>query len=231
MFADCMIDTELMEDLHMSKKTKLFIFLGLIAVSITFFGYGVFASSDDVQSVDLMTLTTDEYGNYSLEDMLTYALIDEYTAKATYEAMIETYGNIKPFKNIVLAEQTHIDLLLPLFETYGIDIPVNDIVITSVPDSISSALATGVTAEEANIALYEAFLSQDLPDDVRTVFEYLQQASEHHLAAFSKDRLFGAGYDLANGIKNQWKKMFKGNSSQNGQRNQSNVGNGYCINE
>ncbi|MBU1092947.1 MAG: hypothetical protein KKH01_00645, partial [Firmicutes bacterium] len=56
------------------------------------------------------------------------------------------------------------------------------------------------------------FLSQvDLPDDVQTVFEYLQTASENHLAAFSKDRLLGAGYDLGNMIKNQFKKG--GNSS------------------
>lgn len=56
----------------------------------------------------------------------TYAIIDEYTAKATYEAIITTYSDIRPFTNIVNAEQTHSDLLLPLFETYQINGIVND---------------------------------------------------------------------------------------------------------
>ncbi|MCK7487067.1 MAG: hypothetical protein MZU97_17335 [Bacillus subtilis] len=38
---------------------------------------------------------------------------------------MDEYGNIRPFSQIVLAEQTHINLLLPLFEAYGIEIPVN----------------------------------------------------------------------------------------------------------
>ncbi len=210
----------------MTTKMKVFIFLGIVALSITFFGYGVFAESDDVQSIDLLTLETDEFGQYSLEDMLTYAIIDEYNAKMTYEAIIDTYGNIKPFTNIVVAEQMHIDLLLPLFETYGIDVPADDNVVTSVPDSIASALQTGVVAEENNIALYDAFLSQTLPDDVRDVFESLQAASYHHLEAFSKDRFMAAGYDMVNGIKNQWQKMFKGS---NGKRRQQQGANQFGV--
>ncbi|MCK5008763.1 MAG: DUF2202 domain-containing protein [Spirochaetales bacterium] len=35
-----------------------------------------------------------------------------------------------------------------------------------------------------NIAMYESFLQEDLPEDVRDLFERLQQASENHLRAF-----------------------------------------------
>lgn len=210
----------------MKKHVKLFIFLGLILGGVAFISYGVNADSVEVGSVDLATLTVDENGEYSLEDMLTYALIDEYTAQATYQAIIDTYGEVRPFTNIVLAEQTHIDLLLPLFETYGIEVPVNDIVVTEIPDSIASALATGVVAETANIELYQAFLAQDLPDDVATVFQTLINASTHHLAAFSKDRLAGAGYDLANGVKNGFQNMFKGT---HGSRGSGSYGTGDCM--
>ncbi|PKK88288.1 MAG: hypothetical protein CVV62_02085 [Tenericutes bacterium HGW-Tenericutes-7] len=214
----------------MSKKTVFFIFLGLIIGSFVFVGIGVNASSEyvEVENYGATLVSTD--GVYTLEEMLTYAIQDEYLAQATYHAIIEAYGDVKPFSRIVLAEQTHIDLLLPLFETYGIEVPVNDAAqYVVLPDSISSALATGVEAETANIALYETFLAQtDLPDDVRAVFESLQTASEHHLKAFSRDRLLGAGYDLGQMIKNQFKKgSGQGNKGSN---NQGQSNQGFCLN-
>lgn len=163
--------------------------------------------------------------SYTLEEMLVYALQDEYMAQAEYQAIISTYGEIRPFTNIILAEGTHISLLLPLFEAYGVTLPENTAVdYVVVPDSVTSALATGVQAEEMNIAMYAAFLSQDLPDDVRDVFTALQNASYSHLAAFSKDRYIGVGTDLMNQVKNMFKKS--GTST-------TKVYNNYqtCINE
>ncbi len=160
---------------------------------------------------------------FSLEDMLIYAIQDEYMAKAEYEAIIETFGEVNPFVRILQAEQTHIDLLLPLFETYGIEVPENqalDYVV--IPESITSALATGVEAEEANIAMYELFLSQDnLPDDVRAAFESLKSASENHLQAFSRDRYAYVGEDMMNQFKKMWRKGFQGSNGQSGQNDSS----------
>ena len=152
-----------------------------------YFDISTYASDQTSYEAQTVSLEVDENGLYSLEDMLVYAMLDEIHAKQTYEAMIEVYGDIRPFTKIMEAEQTHIDLLLPLFETYQIKLPVSDYVAV-VPDTIEEALAMGVEAEIANIALYEAFLSQELPDDVRVVFEQLVNASNHHLDAFSKDR-------------------------------------------
>ena len=187
-------------------------FIGLLALGITYVSLGVFAEPAHYDGVAL-SLETDEFGEYSLEDMLTAALLDEYLAQATYEQIINTYGDVKPFTNIVLAEQQHINLLLPLFETYGISVPENQAASQVVlPDSIASALATGVEAEKANIAMYEAFLAQDnLNDDVRSIFELLKTASIHHLAAFSKDRLNGAGYNFMYQMRN----MFRQGGNQN----------------
>ena len=187
-------------------------FIGLLALGITYVSLGVFAEPANYDGVAL-SLETDEFGEYSLEDMLTAALLDEYLAQATYQEIILTYGDVKPFTNIVVAEQQHINLLLPLFETYGISVPENQAASQVVlPDSIASALATGVEAEKANIAMYEAFLAQDnLNDDVKSVFELLKTASEHHLAAFSKDRLNGAGYNFMYQMRN----MFRQGGNQN----------------
>lgn len=183
--------------------------VGIVTVTVT---------SVNAQSVyDEYALdTTVEGYEYSLEEMLILAIQDEYMAKAEYEAIIAEFGEVKPFTNILVAEQTHINLLLPLFEAYEIALPANtasDNVV--IPESITSALATGVQAEEANIAMYQAFLSQDnLPDDVRSAFEYLLNASEHHLQAFSQDRYSYYGTDMANQVKNQFKKMFQGSNGQ-----------------
>lgn len=187
-------------------------FIGLLALGITYVSLGVFAEPANYDGVAL-SLETDEFGEYSLEDMLTAALLDEYLAQATYQEIILAYGEVKPFTNIVVAEQQHINLLLPLFETYGITVPENEAASQVVlPDSIASALATGVEAEKANIAMYEAFLAQDnLNDDVRSVFELLKTASEHHLAAFSKDRINGAGYNFMYQMRN----MFRQGGNQN----------------
>ena len=123
--------------------------------------------------------------NLSLADMLTYAVQDEYAARAEYEMILDDYGTVRPFSNILRAEETHIDALLPLFAEYGVTAPADDGAAHAVlPDNLTSAYQTGVNAEVTNIAMYDLFLEQNLPADVRAVFESLMHASENHLRAF-----------------------------------------------
>ncbi|OJU10975.1 MAG: hypothetical protein BGN88_12425 [Clostridiales bacterium 43-6] len=121
----------------------------------------------------------------SLADMLTYAMQDESIARAEYAAILATYGSVRPFTNIIRAEESHILALQPLFEAYGIAVPADESasLVTTVP-SLTEAYQTGVSAEVNNIAMYETFLDQNLPDNVRVVFESLMRASENHLRAF-----------------------------------------------
>ena len=121
----------------------------------------------------------------TLADMLTYAIQDEYLARAEYSWIIDSFGSVRPFTNIMQAEETHIAALLPLFETYGIAAPVDEGASLAVAvASLTEAYQAGVNAEVNNIAMYETFLDQDLPDNVRAVFESLMRASENHLRAF-----------------------------------------------
>ncbi|PIE42699.1 MAG: DUF2202 domain-containing protein, partial [Gammaproteobacteria bacterium] len=48
------------------------------------------------------------------------ALDDEYKARATYRYVIDTFGPVRPFINIVNAETRHIQALIPLFHKYGV---------------------------------------------------------------------------------------------------------------
>ena len=121
----------------------------------------------------------------TLADMLTYAIQDEYLAYAEYDRILSDFGNVRPFTNIIRAEETHIDALLPLFTAYGITAPADEGADRAVSvTALTDAFQAGVTAEVNNIAMYETFLDQNLPDNVRTVFESLMHASENHLRAF-----------------------------------------------
>jgi rubrerythrin len=52
---------------------------------------------------------------------------------------------------------------------------------------LSESFEKGVAGEIENITVYGQFLeAEDLPEDVRSVFERLMAASENHLAAFER---------------------------------------------
>lgn len=124
----------------------------------------------------------------TIDKMLTYAIQDEYLAYGEYEYILSTFGNQKPFSNIIKAEEKHIEMLKVLFEKYKIQLPFDDsknhLII---PNSIEESLKAGVQAEIENIAMYEDFLIQQLPDDVKSVFNELMNASKSHLDAFEKN--------------------------------------------
>lgn len=123
--------------------------------------------------------------NLTLEDMLTYALQDEYLALERYSTVIKTFGNQRPFTNIINAEKTHISYLEPLFEKYNISLPNNDVKdYVKVPTSLKESTELGIQGEIENIEMYERFLEEALPDDVKNVFIALKKASLNHLRAF-----------------------------------------------
>lgn len=177
---------------------------------------GILSISLFAKSTTVMTSTSlDINETYTLEEMLNITLLDELKAKATYEIIIDTYGSVKPFSRIVLAEENHIQALLVLFETYGFEVPTFDASSIETPISITEALQAGVNAEVENIALYDLFLSQsDLPEDVRTVFTALQRASENHLRAFNRSLVGNQMSEFAKQIRNQFGKLgLKGNGN------------------
>ena len=101
----------------------------------------------------------------SLEAMLMYSIQDEYSAFAEYEYILTNFNITKPFSNIINAEASHIEMLLPLFDTYELQVPYNDaenhlLLVVDLVDTFR----TGVIAEILNIDMYNLFLEQDLPD-------------------------------------------------------------------
>jgi len=83
-----------------------------------------------MSSVGIASASTSNFGatgakaqdSYTLPEMLTYAIQDEYLAKAEYQKIMDTFGVQRPFSNIIKAENTHITELQPLFAQY--DVPL-----------------------------------------------------------------------------------------------------------
>lgn len=116
-------------------------------------------------------------------------LDDEYRARATYRAVTERYGPVRPFSAIAEAEDRHVRALLPLFHRHGFPVPEDpwaDRV--EAPASLRDACAAGVAAELENAAMFDRLLPvvADHPE-VAEVFERLREASaERHLPAFRR---------------------------------------------
>jgi hypothetical protein len=166
----------------------------VIAVAVT----GTLSLTAFAADGDFGSAAVEEDKTYTLSEMLTYAIEDEYLAHAEYEKIIDTFGAQRPFTNIVKAEETHIAALEPLFAKYGVVLPANTAEdYTVVPSTLLDAFKAGVQAETSNIAMYGAFLKQELPDDIRSVFTALKNASENHLAAFENgvSRVEGSATD------------------------------------
>lgn len=116
------------------------------------------------------------------------ALDDEYKARATYHQVLADHGDVRPFTNIVEAEQRHIDALATIFLRYGLDIPL-DPWPGHVPryGTIAEACAAGVQAEIDNATLYDRLLAGTDREDLLDTYRNLQRASqENHLPAFRR---------------------------------------------
>jgi rubrerythrin len=126
-------------------------------------------------------------GRLTLPQMLTFAIQDEYLAQARYNEILRNFGDIRTFVQIKEAELRHINALLSLFERYQVQIPkdTSQLYVTT-PVTLKDAYASGVQGEIDNIAMYNKFLTFDLPADARTVFTQLRNASLNHLEAFRR---------------------------------------------
>jgi len=114
----------------------------------------------------------------------------EYAAYATYAAILEAFGDVAPFGNIMESEAKHIESLKQILDRYNV--PYLDenpyLGVVQTPESLAAAAQAGVDAEIANVALYEEQLAavSRYPDIVE-VFVKLQIASqENHLPAFER---------------------------------------------
>ncbi len=141
----------------------------------------------DALNLATKTITLDAQSQPVLNQALRIAIYDEYRAYEFYKAVISTFGSQAPFSNILQAEMRHFEALKELALKYGVEPPVNDLQGSiKAPKSLQEAYELGVSAEIANIQMYDYLIPyvSDYPDVV-DVFYRLQAASyNNHLPVF-----------------------------------------------
>jgi hypothetical protein len=122
------------------------------------------------------------------------ALQDERHAEAVYGAVLRKFGDVRPFSNIIVAEQRHQAMLLDMYKAYGVSAPENRyatgaLPVPTVPETLAEACKIGVEAEIANRDLYDRTLLPAVKGypDITLVMQRLRDASEeNHLPAFRR---------------------------------------------
>ncbi|PRQ02858.1 hypothetical protein ENSA5_20350 [Enhygromyxa salina] len=126
--------------------------------------------------------------NEATREALDAALDDEYKARATYRAVLDRFGEVRPFVNIIEAEGRHIEALLRVYSRHGLEPPADrwaDHV--EAPATLEAACREGVEAERENDALYARLIEKVDEPRIRELMSRLREASrERHLPAFER---------------------------------------------
>lgn len=167
------------------KKYKKFT---VVVAMIAFFLYGCGDSDDEQGSAGGSGEVVIPVATADLSSYLDAAINDEYRARDTYQGVIDTFGNIRPFTNIKRAEEQHIGWLVGLYQQYGISVPGDSVGGLPTPVTIAASCSLGVQAEIENADMYVGLLAgtTNYPD-IQDVFTRLRDASLYqHLPAFQK---------------------------------------------
>lgn len=121
-----------------------------------------------------------------LNQALRIAIYDEFHAFETYKKVLQKFGMVTPFTNIIQAEERHYSMLIPLLYKYGVEIPINDWANKiDIPNTLQECCEVGIVAEIDNIRMYDNLLQYVGEADVRDALYRLQAASfNNHLPAF-----------------------------------------------
>ena len=124
----------------------------------------------------------------TLVTVLRRAVQEERHAEATYRNVIAALGQILPFTNIADSEAQHVAALVQVAGAHGVD--VSDITSSGEPSPTTkrAACALGVSAERADVALYDELLPQvtAYPDVTRVLTNLRTASQDSHLPAFER---------------------------------------------
>lgn len=126
--------------------------------------------------------------NTKTQQAMIDAINDEYQARAFYKAVIDKFGQVRPFINIVQSENRHVQLWTRLFNKYGLPIPEDTYAgKIEAPDTLKTACQMGVEGEIANVQMYDKFLEFIEESDLRAAFMQLREVSQNrHKVAFER---------------------------------------------
>ena len=127
------------------------------------------------------------YDEEVLHQVLRIAVYDEYHAYNAYKKIIDKFGAMKPFSNIMQAEINHYSALIPLLEKYDVPVPIDNWYDKiEIPDTILECCEVGVAAEIDNIKMYDNLLlySSEYPDITDVLYKLQAASYNNHLPTF-----------------------------------------------
>lgn len=121
----------------------------------------------------------------------------EYAAAAHYQAVLDVYGDVEPYKTIKASEDRHIAALIRQLDRYGIEAPDNPFTGTiSAPADLETAAREWAIGEVANVEMYDRLIAAATDDRLIGVLDNLRTASrDQHLPAFEEAALNGGTLD------------------------------------
>ncbi len=155
----------------------------------------------DLPSVEIAAAINSTALSQAEIDALNYMREEEKLARDVYLALGRTWG-LPVFTNIASSEQTHMDAILTLLNTYGLVDPAStqegvfnnpdlqalyDQLVAQGNLSQTEAFMVGAAIEEIDILDLRARLTETTHADIQQVFTILEGASENHLSAFTKN--------------------------------------------
>ncbi len=175
----------------------------MLGLSLIFTGCTEGAASDSSLAPGDATLKSSYQADPLSEaeiDAIQFMREEEKLARDVYQTLYEQYP-LRPFLNISKSEQAHMDAILYLIDTYGLEDPAGDnprgvfvneelqelydLLVEQGSASREEALKVGALIEEVDIIDLQTRLEESARnEEVVRVFTNLCNASERHLKAF-----------------------------------------------
>jgi hypothetical protein len=112
----------------------------------------------------------------------------EYAAAASYQSVLDEYGQVEPYATILQAEIRHSDALTRQLERLGAEVPTNPYIgKIPAPLDLKSVAEAWAEGEVLNIVMYDALIGRTSDSQILKVLGNLRRASlESHLPAFQQ---------------------------------------------
>ena len=110
----------------------------------------------------------------------------EYAALASYQSVLDEYGQVEPYATIMAAEGRHADALIRQLERFDVEIPENPYLgKISAPADLETAAQAWAEGEILNVEMYDELIAEAQSEQVIKVLNNLRSASlDSHLPAF-----------------------------------------------
>lgn len=110
----------------------------------------------------------------------------EYAAAASYQAVLDKFGQVEPYATILSAELKHINALTRQLERAGVTVPANPYLGNlEAPADLEAAARAWAEGEILNVEMYDKLLTQTSDSNLTRVLTNLRRSSqESHLPMF-----------------------------------------------